>query len=65
MNFNESYYAYVIVKTDVNEPTIIDKEDKKSEKNGALGTVLIITGALATLLLGYQIIRLRRRVRAA
>ncbi len=65
LNFNESYYAYVIVKTDVNEPTIIDKEDKKSEKNGALGTVLIITGALATLFLGYQIIRLRRRVRAA
>lgn len=65
LKFNESYYAYVIVKSDVSEPSIINKEDKKNENNGVLGTVLIVTGALATLFLGYQIVRLRRRVRAA
>ena len=65
LNFNDSYYAYVIVKKDVNEPVITEKESKEKEKGGALSVVLIAVGSLATLFLGYQIVRLRRRVRAA
>lgn len=65
LKFNDTYYAYVIVKSDTDSSSNDAEITKKGEKNTALGAVVIGLGSVVVLFLGYQIIRLRRRVRAA
>jgi len=66
LKFNDSYYAYLIIKEDSNVAPEISNED--IENNGSsktLGTVLIVASSVVIALVGYQIIRFRKRVRAA
>lgn len=64
----DSYYAYLVTKekgntTITNSP--VTNSPSENGDDGFLNTLLIIIGSLTTLIVGYQIIKLRRRVRAA
>ena len=67
LKINNDYYAYLIIKGDVeNTPVEVDKEENGSEEEGStFKVVLMVLGSLAVTVLGYQIIKLRKRVRAA
>ena len=67
VKIGDSYYAYLVVKQlDENIHTTETSNVTSNEDNsGLLKTLLIIIGSLLTLVVGYQIIKLKRRVRAA
>lgn len=66
LKLNNDYYAYLIIKSDVeNVPVLAEKENENKDSSGSFKVGLIVLGSLATVILGYQIIKLRRRVRAA
>ena len=66
LKLNGSYYAYLIVQKDSYvEPVIVEKENEKSDNSKSFTIVIGIIGGLATGLVAYQILRFRKKIRAA
>ena len=67
IKFGDSYYAYVIVKeNEYSEPVSGSADDEENAGNSKLlSTALIAVGSVTVLMIGYQIIKLRKKVRAA
>lgn len=66
LKLNNSYYAYLIVKEGVQEEQPVVNEEKQEEREkGSIGIGLIVAGSIVVAMVGYQIIRFRKRVRAA
>ena len=66
LKINEDYYVYLIVKEDANSDIIIDSgKDEEEKENNGMTIVLAVLGSLATILVGYSVIKFRKRVRAA
>lgn len=67
IKIGDDYYAYLVVRqVDSNtETTETNEFMSDNDDSGLLKTIMIILGSLATLVIGYQIFRLKRRVRAA
>lgn len=67
IKFGDSYYAYVLIKeNEYSEPVSGTTDDEESKSNSKLlSTVLIAVGSITVLMIGYQIIKLRKKVRAA
>ena len=67
IKFGDSYYAYDLIKeNEYSEPVSGTTDDEESKSNSKLlSTVLIAVGSITVLMIGYQIIKLRKKVRAA
>lgn len=67
IKIGDDYYAYLVVRqVDSNTQTTETNEFMgNNDDSGLLKTIMIILGSIATLIVGYQIFRLKRRVRAA
>lgn len=65
VKINDDYYVYLIIKENVDSTPIIVEDEVENEKDDSLKTVLIVIGSLIVLLIGYQVFKLRKRVRAA
>ena len=67
VKIGDSYYVYVAIKKAENNNTTleVDGEEKNNDKESLLKMLLIGVGSFAVLFVGYQLIRLKRRVRAA
>lgn len=67
VKFNDSYYAYVIIKGNAYSDLVSDSEPENVNKGDGrfITFVLIGIGALVVILIGYQIVKFRKRVRAA
>lgn len=60
-------YAYVLIKENQAKDPVVEVDDNANggKENKALSTFLICVGSFTVLLIGYQVIKLRKRVRAA
>jgi hypothetical protein len=66
VKINDDYYVYLIIKENVDSsPVIVDKDDNEEDDNSVLKIVLIVIGSLATVFIGYQLFKFKKRVRAA
>lgn len=67
VKIGDSYYAYLVVNEDVNSTHTTETNNslKNEDDSGVLKVILMILGSLVVLFVGYQIIKLKRRVRAA
>lgn len=67
VKFNDSYYAYVIIKSNAYSDLVAESEPVNNNKSDGrfITFVLIGIGALVVVLIGYQIVKFRKRVRAA
>lgn len=66
VKFGDSYYAYVLIKeNEYSEPVSGTEDDEEDDNSKLLSTALIVVGSVTVLMIGYQIIKLRKKVRAA
>ena len=68
IKIGDSYYSYLVVKQVQNNSSVTTETNNVTETNDDsqfLKTILIVIASLITLVVGVQIIRLKRRVRAA
>lgn len=68
LKLNNKYYVYVIVKGNSNEVTgnLSNNSSANNHDNSkVLGALMIGLGAIVTIFVGYQIVKFRKRVRAA
>ena len=67
VRFNDYYYAYVLVKENAyTEPVgVADDNSKNRDDSKLLSGLIIGLGSVVVVLIGYQIIKFRKRVRAA
>ena len=68
IKIGDSYYSYLVVKQVQNNSSVTTETNNVTEANDDsqfLKTILIVIASLITLVVGVQIIRLKRRVRAA
>jgi hypothetical protein len=67
VKFNDYYYAYVLIKENAYNDTVavVDDNEKKSGDSKVLSVLLVSLGAIIVVVIGYQIVKFRKRVRAA
>ena len=67
VKFNDYYYAYAIVKENASKDPVAVVDDNKNDEgnNGFIKGLFIVFGAAALLFVGYQLIKFRKKVRAA
>lgn len=66
IEFGDSYYAYLVIKKNVTSNEVVrDVKEEDTSDNGLIKIILIALGAVLAFVIGYHIIKFRRRVRAA
>ena len=68
VKFNDYYYAYVLIKENAynDEPVgVVDSNSKDGSDSKILSGLFIALGAVVVILVGYQIVKFKKRVRAA
>ncbi len=65
LKFNDSYFAYVAIKESVGEQQVVVSSEEEGKNSEWMKIALIVVGSLLVVLMGYQIIKFKRRIRAA